>query len=106
MSPDLGRFAVFGVDDMDKVELKLLARPFGADRGERDRVVVADQDVVQLWPDRATGQLSDLAEQPHHLRRACIVTGERARARRLPADACGPGLTLQRAQAAAAHSRA
>src|SRR6266852_5926458 len=84
MSPDLGRFAVFGVDDMDKVELKLLARPFGADRGERDRVVVADQDVVQLWPDRATGQRSDLAEQPHHLRRACIVTGQRARARDMP----------------------
>jgi hypothetical protein len=36
MSPDLGHLAVFGVDDMDKVELKLLARPFGADRGERD----------------------------------------------------------------------
>ena len=61
MSPDLGRLAVFGVDDMDEVELKLLAGPFGADRGERDRVVVAGQDVVQLWPERAARQFRDLA---------------------------------------------
>jgi hypothetical protein len=64
MGPDLGRFAVFGVDDMDKVELKLLARPFGADCGERDRVVRAGQDIVQLRLDRATAQRRDLAQQP------------------------------------------
>ena len=56
MSPDLGRLAIRGVDDVDRVELKLLAGPFGADRGERDRMVIADQDVVQLrlnrLPDR------------------------------------------------------
>src|SRR6266849_4127563 len=95
MSPDLGRFAVFGVDDVDKVELKLLAGPFGADRGERDRVVVAGQDVVQLWPDRAARQFRDLAQQPPHLRRACIVTGERARARDMPDDVWGEELILQ-----------
>src|SRR6266852_9545182 len=106
MSPDLGRLAVFGVDDMDEVELKLPARPFGADRGERDRVVVADQDIVQLRPDRATRQLKDLAQQPPHLRRACIVTGERARARDMPDDVCGEELILQGAQVAAAESRA
>ena len=33
---------------MDKIELKLLSRPFGAYGGERDRVVIADQDVVQF----------------------------------------------------------
>src|SRR5262245_18540043 len=60
-SPDLCRLAICGVDDMDQVELELLAGPFGADRGERDRVVVADQDIVQLGLNGATGQLRDLA---------------------------------------------
>jgi hypothetical protein len=36
MGPDLGRLAVFSVDDMDEVELKLLARPLGADSREGD----------------------------------------------------------------------
>src|SRR5436309_3543069 len=106
MSPDLGRLAVFGVDDMDKVELKLPARPLGADRGERDRVVSAGQDIVQLRPDRATGQFSDLAEQPGYLRRALVVAGERARARDVPDDVCGEELILQGAQVAAAEGRA
>jgi hypothetical protein len=46
--PDLGRLAVVGLDDADNVELKLLAGPSGADRAERDGVVVADQDIVQF----------------------------------------------------------
>src|SRR5215469_1783255 len=106
MSPDLGRLAICGVDDVDQVELKLLAGPFGADRGERDRMVIADQDVMQLRLNRATGQLRDLAKNPHYLRRAVIVTRQRARARHMPDDVLGEVLILQGAQVAAAESRA
>ena len=60
---------------MDNVELKLLSRPLGAYGGERDRVVIADQDVVQLRLDRAPGELGDLAKDPPSPER-CPRTGQ------------------------------
>ena len=106
MGPDLGRLAVFAVDDMDNVVVKLLARPLGPDRSEHDRVIIADQDIVQLMLDRAARQLRDPAKHTHHLRHALIVTGERARAREMPDDVLGEELIPQRGQVATTESRA
>ena len=56
MGPDLGGLAVLGVYDVDDVEVELLAGPLGADRRERDRMVLADQHTVQPRADRAGGE--------------------------------------------------
>ncbi len=77
-----------------------------ADRRERDRVVNADQDIVHLMLDRATSKLTDLAEQPHDLCHAGIVTGERASARKMPEDVRREELIGHGAQVAAAECRA
>src|SRR5712692_2232573 len=86
MSPDLGRFAVLDVGDLDKVVLILLARPFGADCRERDGVIIVGKDVVQLETGRGPGELGDLAQQLEHLSHAFVVAGERAPAGNVPAD--------------------
>src|SRR5260221_6476470 len=53
MCPDLGCLAVPDVDDLDHIVLIQLARPFGADRSERDGVVIVSEHVVQLETGRA-----------------------------------------------------
>src|SRR5258708_2447334 len=52
--------------------------------------------------DRATSKLTDLAEQPHDLCHAGIVTGERASARKMPEDVRREELIGHGAQVAAA----
>src|SRR5260370_17964766 len=94
------------MDDVDKIELKLLSRPLGPDGGERHRVVGADQDVVQLRPDRAPGQFGELAKYPHHLGDAFVVAGQRAGAGDKPDDVLGKIVILQSAEVAPAERRA
>ncbi len=105
MSPDLGRFAVLDVDDLDKVVLILLTRPFGADCRECDGVSIVGQDVVQLETGRATGERGDLAKQPEHLSRAFAVAGQRAPAGNVPADIPGEELSLRRVEISSPEGR-
>ncbi len=64
MSPDLGRFAVLDVGDLDKVVLILLARPFGADCRERDGVSIVGKAVVQVETGRAPESPAILRDSP------------------------------------------
>src|SRR5215469_17612668 len=98
MRPDLRCLAVRCVDDMDKVELDLLACPCGVDGREHNRMVTAYQDIMPLRLDAAPRQLGDHAKMRHHLVRALVVAGERASAGDVPFDVAIEELVLQGAQ--------
>jgi hypothetical protein len=78
--PDLGRSAVADVEHQGVVVLQCPARPFGVDRVEADGVLVVGDDVVDLDPKGAAGQLHGPAEVAEHRINALVVAGELAAA--------------------------
>jgi len=75
MTPDLGDLAITDMGRQDRVVFQLPARPLGGDREQRDSVLVAGNDVMQLDLERPPGQLKKPPEELKHVSRAFVVTG-------------------------------
>jgi len=75
INPDLGCLPVADVPDLDSTILQPLAGPFAAGRVQRDSVLVAGNDVVQLKMERAARELESPAKHRQHLGHAIMVPG-------------------------------
>src|SRR6185369_20756 len=97
IGPYLGGLAVRDVEDLHGVVLQAPALALGADRNQRDRVLVAGDHVVHLDGDGSPAGLICAQKPSLHLIDAVIVTAERALARIMPPDVLGEEPSLQRA---------
>jgi hypothetical protein len=78
MRPHLCRLAILGVNHVDKLELKLLTSPLGADRDEHDRVVLADQDIMHLRLDSILRQFPGTFSVPTRFIKHMMVVADLA----------------------------
>jgi hypothetical protein len=84
--PHLGDLPITNVEDQRAVVFKRPARPLGVALVEADRMLVVGDDVVDLNPEVAAGQLHDLAEEAEHGVDASVIAGQLATARGVPDD--------------------